>query len=1263
MLITKRILHTAVLLFVFGHLAAQPFYKYRSFSIRDGLSADAISDMTQSPDGMMWFATMNGLCNYDGYSFTVFSDNKGADEVLTTNRMFKVKANTQGNIWCITYDRHLYLFDTHTCRFVDISERLARKYGQQFSFRGVFPLANGYTWIICDDATHSIFRIDDKQTDNDGALVKVETKALGIEGAEVTQVFLDANGGEWIVNNKAVMLYGHPFKNKIPYHLAEPVGRQVFFASSKGELACYQHGASALTPISIPGMSGINYLSSVGNSLLVIGTNAGVMTYNTSTGSFTHLGEGTDNIQKLFTDSRKRIWAVTTGNDILMYDGNRQEQRIPLLRVLPQTDNPNNISLTEGQGRIWVIPSNYTICQYDEHSRQLTPAVPTLSNPIPLRLPLIKKIYTDNQRALWYNSSNNKLSFLSFGQHNIGFHEVNKEHNTRAIYFDGGQRLWVGDEEGIVSIFDKEMKRVGYLSPDGHIQTAPCTFSSRIYAFYRDSKGRFWIGTKGKGLYMLDNGGLHHYINDPSDKTSLSSNDIYCIDEDELHHIWIGTFGGGLNLFSTSAAGEPAFVSSRNGLVNYPPHNRNGRIRRITHNGKGVVLLSTTNGLVTFSNHFTRPADIKFYCNRHVKGEVTSLLSNDVTQTLVTRDGDVYVVSMGGGIQKVTSDQLLTDHLTLVTQAKMATHNGIVLSMAEDANGKLWLGHEESINSYDPASETIIRYGHGVIDDNVEISEALPAVSPDGQYIAMGTMNGFVIYDAQTLKHNTDMPNIVFTSVQFQGETDIHPILHQAELNVPYSKRNLTINFAALDYSNSDNIRYAYRIEGVDKEWNYLLSSHSASFNDLPPGHLRLQVKSTNQYGEWGDNIATLAIYSHPTFWETPWAWLLYLVILTLFVVLGIYMYRIRTLASMERQMNRMKTRFFTEIGHKLRTPLTLIGGPVTEVLNSDNLSDSERDHLEKVQRNSRNMLELVNKMLNVSKDGNYIVDDADAPVFATSTSFINADADTRPHKDVRLMVVEDNNDLRSFLMSILQDDYTMIEAENGLMGLEKAQNELPDFIITDIMMPEMDGLTMIRHIKENPDICHIPIIVLSAKASLEDRLEGLKAGIDDYISKPFSATYLKQRIENIIGQRHMLQQTMLGKLGERITATQSQNIERFRLDEPQIVDADQEMMESLMKYIEKRIDDQDLKIEELADAVNLGRTVFYGKIKSIVGMSPSDFLRHVRMQRAEELVSKSQLTFSQIAYSVGFSDPKYFTKCFKKETGMTPSEYRQKAE
>ena len=253
----------------------------------------------------------------------------------------------------------------------------------------------------------------------------------------------------------------------------------------------------------------------------------------------------------------------------------------------------------------------------------------------------------------------------------------------------------------------------------------------------------------------------------------------------------------------------------------------------------------------------------------------------------------------------------------------------------------------------------------------------------------------------------------------------------------------------------------------------------------------------------------------------------------------------------------------------------------------------------------------------------------------------------------VSVLIVEDDRNIAELLQLYLEKEgYAVTLAYDGAQGLSKFHTIGPDLVLLDVMMPVMDGLTMIKKIKQNSDICHIPIIVLSAKASMEDRIEGLKSGIDDYITKPFSATYLKLRVSNIISHRRIIQQTFVEQLKPDDKKT-------YKLESPEIVNADNEMMKKLMDFLEDNISNTELKIEDLADAVNLGRSVFYGKIKSITGMTPVDFVRHIRMLRAEELITRSDYSFSQIAYMVGFSDPKYFSKCFKKETGMTPSEYR----
>jgi len=255
----------------------------------------------------------------------------------------------------------------------------------------------------------------------------------------------------------------------------------------------------------------------------------------------------------------------------------------------------------------------------------------------------------------------------------------------------------------------------------------------------------------------------------------------------------------------------------------------------------------------------------------------------------------------------------------------------------------------------------------------------------------------------------------------------------------------------------------------------------------------------------------------------------------------------------------------------------------------------------------------------------------------------------------ISILIVEDNADLRMFLRDILSDTYNVIEAENGKEGLKSALEYAPDFIISDISMPVMDGLDMVKAIKDDRNICHIPIILLSAKSSLDDRIAGLEQGIDDYITKPFSSKYLKTRIRLMLQQRKQLQKLYL----EQYTGDKN-NCIAFNEEptEPAISNYDQEFMEEIKKFIEKNMDNSELIIDDFAKELNMGRTIFYQKMKNITGLSPIDFVLTMRIKRAIQLMKTGKYNFSTIAYMTGFNDPKYFSKCFRKHTGMSPSEY-----
>lgn len=728
-------------------------------------------------------------------------------------------------------------------------------------------------------------------------------------------------------------------------------------------------------------------------------------------------------------------------------------------------------------------------------------------------------------------------------------------------------------------------------------------------------------------------------------------------------------------------------------------------------------------------------------------------------------------------------------------------------------------------------------------------TEAAPVL--ENNQLLLGTDIGILKISPEHLQKSNYAPPIVFTGFKIQGTSQDLDINDLEELRLKPSERNVTFQFAALDYVAPESISYAYRLKGLEEKWNEVDNSRSASYINLPPGEYELQIRSTNSDGVWMEKARILPITVLPTFWETYWAWILYVVLFVLstatIVYIILYIYRLRHQINIEQQLANIKLRFFTDISHELRTPLTLIASPVSEILEHETLTTNARKHLTLVHKNTERMLHLVNQILDFrkienkkmkvllektdvlsllqkvmdnfrliaeEKNINYqletnqeaietwidqdkfekiifnllsnafkytpanksitvianvessrlIVSIKDEGIgidlqkqqtlfqrFETlvkfnilqpssgiglslvkelielhcgnievksqpgvgseftvilpmnqkvyegreNTEFILNDGNSVPAEKkneirpmveiasmaditpsetakepnqisneedpVSILIVEDNVELRNFLSDILSESYRVLTATNGQEGLDQAREYIPDLIISDIMMPAMDGLDMVKNIKENREICHIPIILLSAKSSLDDRISGLEQGIDDYITKPFSATYLKIRIKSLLHQRKELQEIYWKAWSEKLNNTQETTLEeKLTPSQPQIISYDEQFMQQVMQVMEEQMENSELTVDEFAQLLNLGRSVFYQKLKSIIGLSPVDFIREIRIKRAVQLIDSGEYNFSQVAYMTGFNDPKYFGKCFKRQMGMTPSEYKE---
>ena len=251
------------------------------------------------------------------------------------------------------------------------------------------------------------------------------------------------------------------------------------------------------------------------------------------------------------------------------------------------------------------------------------------------------------------------------------------------------------------------------------------------------------------------------------------------------------------------------------------------------------------------------------------------------------------------------------------------------------------------------------------------------------------------------------------------------------------------------------------------------------------------------------------------------------------------------------------------------------------------------------------------------------------------------------------LLIVEDNDDMRAYIKSYLVEDYNIIEAANGKIGAEKAIEQIPDLIISDLMMPVVDGSEMTSLLKNDERTSHIPIIMLTAKASIESKLEGLESGADDFLTKPFDAKELQVRIKNLIVQRGKLRKLLSQHVGDfRETRLIKESSGRA------MTKMDEQFLEKATVLIHEHISDSEFTVEKFSSEMAMSRVQLHRKLKALADQSCSDFMRRLRLKRAAELLKEGELNITQIGFEVGMSNQSYFSKAFKELYGVTPSEY-----
>jgi len=1339
--------------------------QFSHLDISRGLSNNQVTSILKDQKGFLLVGTMSGLNRYDGYQFKVFTNSARDTTSLLGDNVINLRECPGGKIWVQTRSGS-NIYDPSTEKFDRNWSAYLRKLG--------IPQSSSITDIIKDKQGNFLFLSDSLLYKHTVATGKTSLFYNSASSANtIATVSVDNNNQYWLIHNKGTL-------KKIDAKTGKVL-------SQNDELT------------KIFGKGSVYYQLFVDNDnelwLYNSGNNMGIARYNPLSGTIIHyeknsgnLRLNTDLVSNVQQDNNGNIWICTDHGGVNLL--NKKENKIQYL--LNSSDDEKSLS---------------------ENS--------------------ILSVYKDNEGIIWLGTFKKGLNY--YHENIIKFPVYRHQPSIpNSLSFDDVDRfvedakgnLWIGTNGGGLIYFDRtNNKFTQYLHHPGNKNSIS---NNVIVSLLLDHKQRLWIGSYFGGLDCFENGKFTNYRNDSTNPSSLSDDRVWDIFEDSKNNLWIGTFNG-LNKFNEQQGNfthynmrsSPALHSDFVGVI---IEDRQGKLWLGTFNGIDVFDPST-GGIRHFDNYIGDPHGIS---------------NNNISDLLLDSRGLIWAGTVNGlNVYNKAKDNFQSFH------KEDGLPDKAILNIVEDNSGRLWISTKKGIsqiavkqtnNSDDPIAIACTNYDEQDGLQGAEFNEKAALKTSKGEII-FGGPNGFNLFDPADIIADKSTPNLVFTDLQLFNKTvgvgeEINgrvvlpqSISNTSAITLRHNEDILAIEFAALNFYNPEKIKYAYKLDGFNKDWVTVDGKmRKAIYTNLDPGSYTFRVKASYANGEWSDKELTLKIRIRPPFWRTPVAYMLYALVIgiSLFISRKITVERTRMRFEVEHQrkeaervqaMDEMKTKFFTNVSHEFRTPLTLILSPLERIIKQ--VPDEEqKQQLNLVQRNAKRLLGLVNQLLDFRKievqemklhpaigdivafsqdicqsfmdiadkksihlsfssniehleiyfdkdklekilfnllsnafkythdggdvnvvmtynepsnnegEGTVAIDVKDTGIgipedkqekiferffqtdvpesmvnqgtgigLAITKEFVKlhngvitvksepekgtcftvllpakkmydpslrSAANTSPVEEIEpivfeesqrngkkktILIVEDNEDLRFYLKDNLKGQYHIEEATNGNEGWEKAKLLNPDLIVSDIMMPLMDGIELAKKIKNETLTAHIPIILLSAMGSEEKQLEGLNVGVNDYITKPFTFEILASKIRNIVAQQKFLQK----KFHAQIEVNPS---------EVTVTPVDEKFLKQALEIVEKNIDKPEFSVEDFSREMFMNRVTLYRKILSITGKTPLEFIRSIRLKRAAQLLEKSGMSIAEIAYEVGFNNPKVFSKSFKEEFNVSPSQY-----
>ncbi len=1408
-------------------------YISTQYKIEDGVPQQTINRIIKDKEGYMWFATWNGVCRFDGHSFVTYRSLPGDSNDLTTNRIQYIRVDANNNLWILDDQKNIY-------RFYPESNKFQRFMPQTAPIGEIFTLSDGDTWL----------------SQIDGSLLRVN-----IDGEKMNcQQILDSSSGIrnvitlvhekdiiWIIADKGIYKFCKKSNKLTPQLFSESSFycfrkwmNKFVIGSDKGQLYVYDPQANTCSIVKFNTANKLKRIRPYDTKhLMVIAENDGFFLTDGCQNEGTHYTTSnkllSNQINAIYDDeNQKHIWlAYENTAKITRIDPFSSYHKHYQLKE-QESNNLNRHISQDSYGRLWICTKEDCLNYYDEKLDDFLPFSVSRIN-CESKYMKAKRVLFDDQSNLWISKHPKGLVKVSFKKDlfTLLAPTVNEytaiDNELRCVMRDVDHNIWVGTQNGDIQLYDANKNFIGFLNSTGKLSQRAENFGP-VYALLQDKEGCIWIGTHNDGLMKLTPQNkltyqIKYFKENPTSTFALNSNTVTSLKEDRKGRILIGTLGRGLNYIEKDENGNERFIHSGNKLLDYP--SRFSGIRNICVDHQNNIWLATTSGILLCKWEKDGLAYTPIVKDSNVKN---SLSCDNVSDIFQSSKKEIFVATFGGGIDKLTGFSKQNNGI-FRNYSTSGMLSNVPFTLSEDQEGNLWIPSEDGLYRLFTQNDSTEIYDNRFLPEEIMFTECRAFRLSDNE-ILFGTDKGLLSLNPLKMKRDTYTSNLIIADIHVNGK-ETRSLMSSTGIVLSHKEKSFSIDYEALDMKFPNNIEYAYRLEGFD-DWNYVKNNRKAVYTNIPKGKYVFQVKSTNSDGVWSDKISELPITVLPSFWESIYGIILYILVFVLVVAISTYIlfifYKLRNRVSVEKEILNIKTKFFTDIIHELRTPFTLIVAPIDHMLVQKDISPVIQQDLSLVKRNVKHTLKIINQVLDLQKiqkesrltvqrikiepfiehiidnfrsiaiqrESEIIFQAENSPIFlwadpdklesilfnlitnafkyspkgtvvklsaqetetkiilqisdqgygisqerqknvfnrfenyissdifkqqstgiglslvkeqvelhkgtislqsrvnegstftltfckgkehfATGTEFILTDYDEQlqSYKEEGLflkeiyeteegdkdgdkntiLVVDDNKELLSFLYTILSEEFRVITASNGKEGLEKAIKYLPNMIVSDVVMPEMAGTEMVKKLQSNTSTCHIPIVLLSSKADVQNQNEGLELGVDDYITKPFSASYLVTKIWSIIKQRKRIQALYYSQLIKNSDEDSMDSEEKEKLQ--LLPKADKDLLDRIVSFIEERLDSPDLTIDALVDEAGISRSALFKKMKTLIGIPPMDLIKNIRLKKAAEFIKEGSDNFTQIAYRTGFSDSQYFSKCFKQTYGVTPTEYKK---